>query len=80
MPSASEQWYRLNISQLIRKTGQGGPNAQDALEKYNKLKLAGGEPRAFFSGVSTFWVLDDNDQDSRSRIRQLDDGSKPYPG
>ncbi len=80
MPSASEQWYRLNVSQLIRKTGQGDPKAQDALEKYNKFKQAGGEPWVFFSGVSRFWVLDDNDQDSRSRIRRLDDESKPYPG
>ncbi len=80
MPSTSEQWYSLNVSQLIKKTGQGAPGAQSALEKYNKLKQAGGEPRAFFSGVSRFWVLDDNDKHSRSRIRRLDNESKPYPG
>ena len=80
MPSALEQWYRLNISQLIRMTGQGNPKAQDALEKFNKLKRAGGEPLAFFSGVSSFWVLDENDEDSRSRIRRLNNESKPYPG
>ncbi len=80
MPSASDQWYRLTVSQLIRKTGQGNPGAQDALEKYNKLKQAGGEPLAFFSGVSSFWVLDENDEDSRSRIRRLNNESKPYPG
>ncbi len=79
MPSASGQWYRLNVSQLIRKTGQGDLGAQDALEKYNKLKQAGGEPVAFVSGLS-FWVLDDNDKDSRSQIRRLNNESKPYPG
>ncbi len=80
MPSASEQWYSLNVSQLIKKSGQGAPGADDALEKYNKLKQLGGEPLVFFSGVSRFWVLDDNDKDSRSRIRRLDNESKPYPG
>ncbi len=80
MPSASEQWYSLNVSQLIKKTGQGAPGAHGALEKYNKLKQLGGEPLVFFSGVSRFWVLDDNDKDSRSRIRRLDNESKPYPG
>ena len=80
MPSALEQWYRLNIAQLIRMTGQGNPKAQDALEKYNKLKQGGGEPLAFLSGVSNFWVLDENDESSRSRIRRLNNESKPYPG
>ena len=80
MPSASEQWYSLNVSQLIRKTGQGDPKAQDALEKFNKLKRAGGEPLAFLSGVGSFWVLDENDEDSRSKIRRLNRESKPYPG
>ena len=80
MPSASEQWYSLNVSQLIKKTGQGAPGAQDALEKYNKLKHVGGEPLTFFSGVSRFWVLDDNDKANRSSIRRLNDESKPYPG
>ena len=81
MPSASDQWYRLNVSQLIRKTGQGDLGAQDALEKYNKFKQAGGEPVAFVSGRS-FWVLDDNDndKDNRSSIRRLNNESKPYPG
>ena len=80
MPSAfGTRWYRLNISQLIRMTGHGGPKAQDALEKYNKLKQGGGEPLAFLSGVSNFWVLDENDENNRSRIRRLNDGSKPYP-
>ena len=80
MPSASDQWYRLDVTQLIRKTVQGVPGAQDALEKYNKLKRVGGEPLAFFSGVSRFWVLDDNDKDNRSSIRRLNNESKPYPG
>ena len=81
MPSAfGTLWYRLNISQLIRMTGQGNPKAQDALEKYNKLKQGGGEPLAFLSGVSNFWVLDENDESSRSRIRRLNNESKPYPG
>ena len=80
MPSASDQWYRLEVTQLIRKTVQGVPGAQDALEKYNKLKRVGGEPLTFFSGVSRFWVLDDNDKDNRSSIRRLNNESKPYPG
>ena len=81
MPSAfGTQWYRLTVSQLIKKTGQGNPRAQDALEKFNKLKQGGGEPLAFLSGVSNFWVLDENDKDSRSRIRRLNNESKPYPG
>ena len=80
MPSASDQWYRLDVTQLIRKTVQGVPGAQDALEKYNKLKRVGGEPLTFFSGVSRFWVLDDNDKDNRSSIRRLNNESKPYPG
>jgi len=61
-------------------TGQGNPKAQDALEKYNKLKRAGGEPLAFLSGVSNFWVLDENDESNRSPIRRLNNESKPYPG
>ncbi|MFB3084161.1 MAG: hypothetical protein ACE1Z4_12030 [Gammaproteobacteria bacterium] len=80
MPSASDQWYSLDVTQLIRKTVQGVPGAQDALEKYNKLKRVGGEPLTFFSGVSRFWVLDDNDKDNRSSIRRLNNESKPYPG
>ncbi len=79
MPSASDQWYSLDVTQLIRKTVQGDPNAQDALEKFNKLKRAGGEPLAFFAGVSSFWVLDDKDKNNRSSIRRLNNESKPYP-
>jgi len=80
MPSASDQWYSLDVTQLIRKTVQGAPAAQDALEKHNKLKRVGGEPLTFFSGVSRFLVLDDNDKANRSSIRRLNNESKPYPG
>ncbi len=80
MPSASDQWYSLDVTQLIRKTVQGVPGAQDALEKYNKLKQVGGEPLTFFSGVSRSWVLYDNDKHNRSSIRRLNNESKPYPG
>ncbi len=78
MPSASDQWYSLNVSQLIKKTGQGAPGAHDALEKYNKLKRVGGEPLTFFSGSadSGCWmtmiritgVVFDGSTTNRSRI------------